>query len=110
MRENCAVWNVPPVESAVRDVTRSKIPTLVVSAQYDTQTAAAFGAYVARTLPNATVLTIPNVAHVAYGSPSAEANACAFSIAQSFFDTLTRADTSCIKKIPPTKFKITPTP
>ncbi|HEY1977362.1 MAG TPA: alpha/beta hydrolase [Candidatus Baltobacteraceae bacterium] len=110
MRENCAVWKVPAVASTVRDVTHSKIPTLVVSAQYDAQTAASFGAYVARTLPNSTVMTIPNIAHVAYGSPSAEANACAFSIAQSFFDNLTRADTSCIKKIPPTKFKISSAP
>ena len=110
MRQNCAVWNVPSVSPQVRDVTRSSIPTLVVSAQYDAQTAASFGPYVARTLKNAVVVTIPNVAHVAFGSPSAEANKCAFAIARSFFDVLTRADTSCIAKVPPTKFKITPLP
>lgn len=106
MRQNCAVWNVPSVSPQVREVTRSKIPTLVVSAQYDAQTAASFGAYVARTLPNATVVTIPNVAHVAFGSPSAKANACAFEIARGFFDVLNRVDTSCITRVPPTKFKI----
>lgn len=110
MRQNCAVWNVPRVSSQVRDVTKSTIPTLVVSAQYDAQTAASFGAYVALTLPNSTVVTIPNVAHVAFGSPSSAANACAFEIARGFFDVLNRVDTSCIKNVPPTKFKITPRP
>jgi pimeloyl-ACP methyl ester carboxylesterase len=108
MRQNCRVWNVPPVSAQVRAVTRSKIPTLVMSAQYDAQTAASYGAYVARTLRNATVVTIPNVAHVAFGSPSEIANACAQSIVRSFFDVLNRVSTSCIKNIPPTKFVITP--
>jgi pimeloyl-ACP methyl ester carboxylesterase len=108
MRQNCRVWNVPPVSAKVRAVTRSKIPTLVMSAQYDAQTAASFGAYVARTLRNATVVTIPNVAHVAVGSPSKIANACAQSIVRSFFDVLNRVNTSCISKVPPTKFVITP--
>ena len=110
MRQNCAVWNVPEVAPEVRDVTHSAIPTLVVNSQYDAQTAASFGSLVARTLRNATVVTIPNVAHVAYGSPSPAANACAHSIVRSYFDVLGRVDTSCIKTIPPTKFKITPRP
>ncbi len=108
MRQNCRVWNVPKVSSRVRDVTHNEIPTLVISAQYDAQTAASFGPYVARTLRNATVVTIPNVAHVAFGSPSAAANACAYAIVRSFFDVLNRVNTGCIKNVPPTKFVITP--
>jgi pimeloyl-ACP methyl ester carboxylesterase len=108
MRQNCRAWNVPSVSSEVRAVTRSNIPTLVMSAQYDAQTAASYGPYVARTLRNATVLTFPNVAHVAFGSPSKAANACAQAIVRSFFDVLNRVDTGCIRKIPPTKFEITP--
>jgi pimeloyl-ACP methyl ester carboxylesterase len=108
MRENCRVWNVPKVSPVVRAVTRSSIPTLVISAQYDAQTAPSFGAYVARTLSNATVVTIPNVAHVAFGSPSAAANACAYAIVRSFFDRPNRADTSCIKRVPATNFAISP--
>ena len=77
MRENCSVWNVPAVPSVVRAATESSIPALVINSQYDAQTAASFGSYVARKLPNATVVTIPNIAHVAFGSPSAAANACA---------------------------------
>jgi len=108
MRENCRAWNLPKAPALVRAVTRSSIPTLVISAQYDAQTAASFGPYAARTLSNATVVTIPNVAHVAYGSPSPAANACAYAIVRSFLDRLNRADTSCVKKVPPTKFVINP--
>jgi len=108
LRENCRVWNVPRVSRLVRATTRSSIPTLVISAQYDAQTAPSFGPYSARTLSNATVVTIPNVAHVAFGSPSAAANACAYAIARSFFDQLNRADTSCIQTVPATNFVINP--
>ena len=106
MRENCRAWNVPKVSASVRAATVSSIPTLVISAQYDAQTGPSFGDYVARTLPNSTVVTIPNVAHVAFGSPSTAANACAYAIARSFFDRLTRADTSCIRRVPATSFEI----
>ena len=106
MRENCRVWNVPKVSQLVRATTRSSIPTLVISAQYDAQTAPSFGAYVARSLSNATVVTIPNIAHVAFGSPSSDANACAYAIAKSFFNLLNKADTSCIGRVPATSFVI----
>jgi pimeloyl-ACP methyl ester carboxylesterase len=108
LRENCRGWNVPKVSRLVRAITRSSIPTLLISAQYDAQTAPSFGPYAARTLSNATVVTIPNVAHVAFGSPSAPANACAYAIARSFFDRLNRADTSCISTVPATNFIINP--
>jgi pimeloyl-ACP methyl ester carboxylesterase len=104
MRENCSAWNVPAVSAVVREATRSSIPALIVNAQYDGQTAASFGAYVARTLSNAVVVTVPNVAHVAFGSPSSRANACAYAIARSFFDVLKKAETSCITKVAPTDF------
>ncbi len=107
MRQNCAAWNVPKVPAAVRSVVRSQIPTLVVDAQYDGQTAASFGALVGRTLPNSTVVTIPNVAHVAFASPSPKANACTQSIARSFFDDPSNAKTGCIAKVPPTQWEIT---
>ena len=106
MRENCRDWGVPPVSPLVRTATRSTVPTLVISAQYDAQTAASFGAYVAKTLPNSTLVTIPNVAHVAFGSPSTAANACAYAIARSFFDAPHKADTSCIGRVPATSFVI----
>jgi pimeloyl-ACP methyl ester carboxylesterase len=107
MRQNCTAWNVPKVPAQVRAVTHSQIPTLVVDAQYDGQTAASFGPLVARTLPNSTVVTIPNVAHVAFASPSPKANACTQQIARTFFDNPGGAKTGCIAKVPPTEFEIT---
>jgi len=108
MRSNCDVWNVPPVSRSIRDITHSSIPTLVISAQYDAQTAPSFGPLVARTLTNSTVVEIPNVAHVAFGSPSLDANACAHSIVRDFFEVLNEVDTSCTTRVPPTDFEITP--
>lgn len=107
MRSNCAVWNVPPVSPSIRDVTASDVPTLVMSAQYDAQTAPSFGPLVAQTLPNATVVQIPNIAHVAVGSPSSEAKACAQQIVRDYFEVLGNVDTSCIASVPPTDFEIT---
>jgi len=108
LHSNCAVWPVPRAPASVRDVVMSNIPTLVVNAQYDAQTAPSNGPLVARTLRNAVVVTIPNVAHVALVSPSPAANACTQQIARSFFDLLTKADTSCVKSVPPTDFVIDP--
>ena len=107
MRSNCDVWNVPPVDPSIRDVTVSNIPTLVISAQYDGQTAPSFGPLVARTLPNSTVVEIPNVAHVAFASPSPEANRCTQQIVRGFFEVLNAVDTSCTTRVPPTNFLIT---
>lgn len=108
MRPDCGVWNKAKVPSSVRAVTRSKIPTLVMSSQYDGQTAASFGRLVAKSLPNSTVVTIPNIAHVAFSSPSPVANACAQGIVRSFFDVLNGVNTSCAAAVPPTSFVITP--
>ncbi|MGD9508466.1 MAG: alpha/beta fold hydrolase [Geminicoccaceae bacterium] len=108
MRQNCRAWGEPSGPAGIRALTRSKIPTLVMSAQYDGQTAASFGGYVARTLPNSVAVTIPNVAHVAFASPSPAANACAQKIVRSFFNVLTKVDTSCTTRVPSTRFVITP--
>jgi pimeloyl-ACP methyl ester carboxylesterase len=108
MRSNCEVWSVPPVEPAIRDVTESSIPTLVISAQYDGQTPASSGPLVARTLPNSTVVEIPNVAHVAFASPSPKANECTQAIVRDFFEVLNAVDTSCTARVPPTDFVIAP--
>ncbi|MFO0990536.1 MAG: alpha/beta hydrolase [Hyphomicrobiales bacterium] len=108
LRSNCDEWKVPPVGSSVREITASKIPTLVISAQYDAQTAASFGPLVAKTLANSTVVEIPSVAHVAFASPSPAANACAHEIVRDFFEVFNAVDTSCTSRVPATDFEITP--
>ena len=108
MRSNCDVWKVPPVDRSIRNVTQSSLPTLVIASQFDAQTAPSFAPLVARTLPNSTVVEIPNVAHVAVGSPSPAANECAQAIVRDFFEVLNAVDTSCSTRVPPTDFVITP--
>jgi len=108
LHSNCAAWPVPKAPPSFRDVVKSDIPTLVISAQYDAQTAPSNGAMVAKTLPNSVAVTIPNVAHVAFASPSPAANACAHQIVRDFFNDPARVDTSCAGRVPPTDFVIDP--
>ncbi|MDH6108310.1 pimeloyl-ACP methyl ester carboxylesterase [Kitasatospora sp. MAP12-15] len=105
LADDCHAWDVPKAPSSVRDITRSDIPTLAMSAGFDSQTGASNGAYVARTLPNATTVTIPYVAHVAFA-----ASPCAQSIVGSFFDNPGAPDTSCIAGLEPPEFEIGPPP
>ncbi|WP_411103243.1 alpha/beta fold hydrolase [Streptomyces sp. cmx-4-9] len=101
--EDCGVWNVPPAPRSIRDVTRSDVPTLAMSAGFDAQTGALSGPYVARTLSRATVVTIPYVAHVAFA-----ASPCAQEIVLSFLDAPTAPKTDCIKGLRPPAFEIGP--
>ncbi|MEV6954541.1 alpha/beta hydrolase [Streptomyces sp. NPDC051183] len=103
IRQDCAVWDIPAAPRQVRDVTSSDIPTLVMSGGIDSQTGAESGTYVARTLPGATVVTIPYSPHVVLATSK-----CAQSIAASFFTTPTAPDTGCIKDVEPPKFEIGP--
>lgn len=82
---------------------RSDIPTLVMSAGFDAQTAPSNGSYVARTLSRSTTVKIPYVAHVAFAE-----SPCAQTITQSFFDTPTAPDKSCLAGLQPPRFEIAP--
>ncbi|MFF5446507.1 alpha/beta fold hydrolase [Streptomyces sp. NPDC012888] len=103
LRPDCDVWDVPAAPRSIRDVTRSDIPTLVLSGGFDAQTAAANGPYVARTLPRSTVVTVPYEPHVVFATSK-----CAQAITLSFFDTPTDPDTGCLKDLKPPEFEIVP--
>ncbi|MFI6540275.1 alpha/beta fold hydrolase [Nonomuraea sp. NPDC050547] len=103
LRPDCAVWDVPAAPRSIRDVTRSDIPTLALSGGFDSQTGAANGPYVARTLPRATVVTVPYEPHVVFATSK-----CAQSITASFFDTPTAPITDCLKDLKPPEFEIAP--
>ncbi|MEU9031130.1 alpha/beta hydrolase [Streptomyces sp. NPDC048383] len=105
LHEDCATWRVPPAPRSIRDVTRSDVPTLVMSAGFDAQTGAFNGPWVARTLSRSTVVTIPYVAHVAFA-----ASPCAQEITLSFFDTPTAPKTGCVTNLKPPQFEIGPKP
>jgi hypothetical protein len=82
-------------------VTRSDIPTLVVSGGFDAQTAPSNGPYVARTLSRSIALTVPYVAHVAYAE-----SPCAHTVTASFFDAPASPDTRCLAGLKPPTFDI----
>ncbi|MFG2981089.1 alpha/beta fold hydrolase [Streptomyces sp. NPDC048258] len=103
LRSDCEAWNVPAAPSSIRDVTRSDIPTLVLSGGFDSQTGADNGPYVARTLSRATVVTVPYVPHVVFATSK-----CAQAITASFFDTPTAPNTACVKDLKPPEFEIAP--
>jgi pimeloyl-ACP methyl ester carboxylesterase len=103
LHADCRAWDVPAAPRSVRDVTRSDIPTLVVSGGFDAQTAPSNGAYVARTLSRSTVVTVPYVAHVAFAE-----SPCAQAITGSFFDRPTAPDTGCLAGLQPPTFEIAP--
>ncbi|WP_328966342.1 alpha/beta fold hydrolase [Streptomyces sp. NBC_00239] len=103
LHDDCRAWDVPPAPGSVRDVTRSDIPTLALSGGFDAQTAPSNGAYVARTLPRSTVVTVPYVAHVVFADSQ-----CAQTITTSFFARPTAPDTGCLAGLQPPTFEIAP--
>ncbi|GAA1077945.1 alpha/beta hydrolase [Kitasatospora arboriphila] len=103
LHADCRAWDVPAAPRSVRAVTRSGIPTLVLSGGFDSQTAPSSGPYAARTLSRATEVTVPYVAHVVFAD-----SPCAQSITTSFFDTPTAPDTGCLAGLQPPAFEIAP--
>ncbi|MFF7995019.1 alpha/beta fold hydrolase [Kitasatospora xanthocidica] len=103
MHADCRAWDVPAAPESVREVTRSDIPTLVLSGGFDAQTAPSSGPYAASTLSRSTEVTVPYVAHVVFAD-----SACAQSITRSFFDTPAAPDTGCLAGLRPPAFEIAP--
>ncbi|MFH7599529.1 alpha/beta fold hydrolase [Streptomyces racemochromogenes] len=103
LHQDCDTWNVPAAPRSIRDATKSGIPTLAISGGFDSQTGAANGPYVARTLGRATVVTVPYEPHVVFATSK-----CAQTIAVSFFDTPTAPDTACLKSLKAPVFETAP--
>ncbi|MFJ9944810.1 alpha/beta fold hydrolase [Streptomyces erythrochromogenes] len=103
LHPDCDVWNVPAAPPSIRDATRGDIPTLALSGGFDSQTGADNGPYVARTLPNAKVVTVPYEPHVVFATSK-----CAQQIAVSFFDNPSAPNTACLKTLEPPEFEIAP--
>ncbi|PSJ28492.1 transporter [Streptosporangium nondiastaticum] len=103
LRPDCRVWNVPAAPRSIRKVTRSNIPTLALSGGFDSQTGAANGPYVARTLSRATVVTVPYEPHVVFAT-----SRCAQEITTSFFNNPTAPKTACLTTLKPPRFETAP--
>ncbi|MFJ3978722.1 alpha/beta fold hydrolase [Streptomyces sp. NPDC090021] len=105
LHPDCDVWDVPPAPPSIRDATRGDIPTLALSGGFDSQTGADNGPYVARTLTDAKVVTVPYEPHVVFATSK-----CAQDITASFFDNPDAPDTACLKTLKAPAFEITPSP
>jgi pimeloyl-ACP methyl ester carboxylesterase len=96
--KDCGVWNVAKAPPAQRAVTRSTIPTLLLSGSFDAVTPPWTAQIAARTLPNSTVTTIPGVGHDAVAK-----SPCAQRVLVSFLSTPSAPNTSCVARLmPPT--------
>ena len=94
MNEDCEIWNVPPASRHVRKVTKSTVPTLVITGSFDGRTSPRWGKYAAKTLQNSTNIVIPGSGHgVAFQTP------CADEVIASFLSKPFAPDTSCVSKL-----------
>jgi pimeloyl-ACP methyl ester carboxylesterase len=114
MSEDCGVWNVPAASGAVRQVTVSSIPTLVMASSFDGKTAPQWAIYVAGTLQNSITTVFPGLGHgalFAVGLPDdSPAKPCAQSVVASFFANPAAPDTSCVASLTPYPFNTSATP
>jgi pimeloyl-ACP methyl ester carboxylesterase len=77
--DDCRGWKVRKGPVAQRSVTRSNIPTLILSGGFDAITPSGWGQIAAQTLPHSTVLVIPAVGHFAsHESPRAQCAIASF--------------------------------
>lgn len=93
---DCRIWNVPKAPAAQRAVTRSTIPTLLVSGTFDAVTPPRQAQIAARTLPNSTVVTIPGVGHDVVAK-----SRCAQSVLASFLTTPSAPNITCVAGLQP---------
>jgi pimeloyl-ACP methyl ester carboxylesterase len=94
--DDCRAWDVPKAPATQREVTRSAIPTLLVSGTFDAITAPRQARVAARTLPNSTLVRIPGVGH----DPVAK-SACAQRVTASFLANPNAPDTGCVARLKP---------
>ena len=97
--DDCRGWNVSRGRFERRAVTRSAIPTLILSGGFDAVTPPSWGKIAARTLPNSTDVVIPGVGHFA-----ASVSGCAQRVIASLLAKPNAPDTSCIGALRPPSF------
>ena len=99
----CAVWPRGAVSSAHRQPTRSAIPTLIVSGEFDPVTPPSGGEEVMRGLTNAAHVVIRNNGH-----PIGNAESCIGSMFAAFLErgSVAGLDRSCAAAIPAPPFQL----
>lgn len=79
----------------------ARSPPSSSNGSFDNATGAKSGTYIARTLPNSTVVNLRGVAHGTF------VNSCAVRVILSFYDAPTSPNTSCVASVKPPPFKTT---
>jgi pimeloyl-ACP methyl ester carboxylesterase len=94
----CREWRVPPAPAAEQAPVASAAPALLFSGERDPVTPARWGAEVARTLPNALHLVVPDGGHGFEGLRGAD---CVDRLLEQLVETGTTRglDTSCVARI-----------
>ena len=77
---------------------RPPMPVLVLNGEFDQSTPTADARHVATAFPNATLLEVPNTAHV---SALYDFQHCASHIVRRFLSTLATGSTACVAAMPP---------
>ncbi|WP_283133934.1 alpha/beta hydrolase [Rhizohabitans arisaemae] len=100
MAEMCITW---PSEGTAKPYRSTgvfpDVPVLVLAADLDANTSVASGGAAARQFKRSTLVTVPNMGHVADYNPSG----CVASLVTAFIRTGAVGDTTCLKAIPPIK-------
>jgi len=99
VRETCGRWPAGTPSAGYDQPVRSAVPALLISGAVDPTTPPAWGAEVARALPNGAHLVLPGIAH----SPFPD---CALGIMAAFVErgSMAGVDTGCVDAMAPAPF------
>lgn len=97
-RAACALWPRGSVPNNYAEPTRSKVPALILTGQWDPVTPPAYGDAAARSLPNSLHVIVP---HGGHGFNGLDGIDCIDRLILAFIDSGTTKglDTSCVGKI-----------
>jgi pimeloyl-ACP methyl ester carboxylesterase len=93
---DCGIWDVLKAPAAQRAITRSSIPTLLLSGTFDAVTPPSQARIAARTLPNSTVVAISGVGH-----DTVDKSPCAQHVFASFLAAPSAPNTGCVARLSP---------
>lgn len=104
-REACAEWPRGDVRKDYAELTRSNVPALIYSGQWDPVTPPEYGDRISKTLPNSLHIVVPSGGHGFGGLNGIE---CLEGLTTKFFQagTTKGLDTSCVKSITRNGFSV----
>ena len=97
-REACALWQQGKIPGDYAAPTRSDVPVLIMTGEWDPVTPPLYGDMIAKNLPNSLHVVVPSGGH---GFGGLEGLDCVSNLIAEFFDkgTVKGLDTACVKNI-----------